>query len=160
MGLPIGILLRLVAKVLFNLPSTVRMVSFDGPQKSHFLLDIVEPQSPDFERIQGVLKNYGQYPGISYPTSAGTLEHLGDTLKFTPKTPNGVFERLDGAYSLIQWHVHTPSEHRVNGIDYPAEIHFVHKKNDKLAVIGAFVDFSSKSSPFIADMVQVCPRMN
>ncbi len=41
-------------------------------------------------------------------------------------------------YSLLQFHFHTPSEHRVNGISYPMEVHLVHKNatTGKLAVIG------------------------
>ena len=41
-------------------------------------------------------------------------------------------------YDLLQFHFHTPSEHRVNGISYPMEVHLVHKNaaTGKLAVIG------------------------
>lgn len=34
-------------------------------------------------------------------------------------------------FQLIQLHFHEPSEHTVNGVRYPIELHFVHK-NDKL----------------------------
>ncbi len=41
-------------------------------------------------------------------------------------------------YSLLQFHSHTPSEHTVNGVSYPMEIHLVHKNaaTGQLAVIG------------------------
>ncbi|MEO6039752.1 MAG: carbonic anhydrase family protein [Saprospiraceae bacterium] len=41
-------------------------------------------------------------------------------------------------YSLLQFHFHTPSEHTVNGVSYPMEVHLVHKNasTGKLAVIG------------------------
>lgn len=41
------------------------------------------------------------------------------------------------AYPLIQFHFHEPSEHIVNGEAFPAELHFVHvKENGKIAVLG------------------------
>lgn len=47
-------------------------------------------------------------------------------------------------YSMQQFHLHTPSEHRVNGHFYAGEIHFVHKSPEgKLLVIGVFLDVKS-----------------
>ena len=48
---------------------------------------------------------------------------------------------IDGVtYDLLQFHVHTPSEHTVDGSESPAEIHFVHRAEDSLAVVGVFVE--------------------
>jgi carbonic anhydrase len=48
---------------------------------------------------------------------------------------------LDGvAYDLLQFHFHHPSEHVVDGIPAPMEVHFVHKSSDgMLAVLGAMI---------------------
>lgn len=44
-------------------------------------------------------------------------------------------------YKLIQFHVHTPSEHWIDGHLSPMEIHFVHKdEKNRLAVIGVTVE--------------------
>ena len=89
----------------------------------------VEPYSDDFMvKLQGVLKNpNGMYPALSWPDQPGTLANLGDTFKFTPAAgAAGTFDRGTtggGVFDLLQWHIHTPSEHRINGLDYPAEIH-------------------------------------
>jgi carbonic anhydrase len=41
------------------------------------------------------------------------------------------------AYKLIQFHIHAPSEHHIDGKEYPMEIHFVHLDDyDHLAVLG------------------------
>lgn len=41
---------------------------------------------------------------------------------------------------LRQYHLHTPSEHTVNGASYPMEIHFVDKTSSgQLAVLGVFI---------------------
>lgn len=44
-------------------------------------------------------------------------------------------------YNLLQFHTHTPSEHTVNGVSYPMEVHFVHKNDatGQLSVIGVLV---------------------
>lgn len=43
-------------------------------------------------------------------------------------------------YTLLQFHWHTPSEHRVNGVQYPLEMHFVHKAEDgTLMVVGVLI---------------------
>ncbi len=47
----------------------------------------------------------------------------------------------DQSYRLVQYHVHSPSEHHVEGKRYPLEIHFVHKHADGLlAVVGVLVE--------------------
>lgn len=46
---------------------------------------------------------------------------------------------LDGvAYDLVQFHYHSPSEHTLNGVRYPLEVHFVHRapSTGALAVFG------------------------
>lgn len=44
-------------------------------------------------------------------------------------------------YELLQYHFHTPSEHKVNGKIYDGELHLVHKSKDGgLAVIGVFIE--------------------
>ena len=45
-------------------------------------------------------------------------------------------------YDLVQFHFHTPSEHRVAGRSFPMEIHFVHRnKRGQLAIIGVLATF-------------------
>ena len=108
---------------VFNLPSTV---SFFDERVSD---TVVEPNAIDFKTtINGVLDNAAKtYPAITWPNGAGKLKNYGDTLKFTPASLTAAtFDRGTnggGVFNLIQWHIHAPSEHRVDGLDYPAEIH-------------------------------------
>lgn len=57
---------------------------------------------------------------------------------------------VDGIqYQLIQFHFHTPSEHFVDGVQYPMEIHFVHQsKTGALAVIGVLVVEGAENEHF------------
>jgi len=66
--------------------------------------------------------------------------------------PGSVLEVSGKHYDLIQFHMHHPSEHTVNGKAFPLEIHFVHRGEDgKLAVLGVFVqegEASGALAPF------------
>ena len=48
---------------------------------------------------------------------------------------------VDGVqYNLLQFHWHTSSEHEVNGLKYPLEMHFVHQSaGGTLLVVGVFI---------------------
>lgn len=65
----------------------------------------------------------------SYPHGA-ELENLGTTVQGFVNGSATVLD--DDAYSLVQFHFHTPSEHHVNGEHFPAEIHFVFQNSGKL----------------------------
>lgn len=45
-------------------------------------------------------------------------------------------------FNALQFHIHAPSEHTVNGKSYDAEVHFVHQLSGgtELAVVGLFFD--------------------
>jgi len=63
-------------------------------------------------------------------------------------------------YSVVQFHLHMPSEHMINGTQYPAELHIVHKKqnsiddlaDDDLLVIGILFDFAEQASPLLEQL--------
>jgi len=52
--------------------------------------------------------------------------------------PLGSYIKVGGhRYELLQFHFHTPSEHKKEGFNYPMEVHLVHKDGDgNLAVMG------------------------
>ncbi len=44
------------------------------------------------------------------------------------------------AFQLLQFHFHTPSEHRVDGEEFPLEMHLVHRNSDdELMVVGVLI---------------------
>jgi carbonic anhydrase len=56
-----------------------------------------------------------------------------------PVAPGMLFLGND-SFTLIQYHLHAPSEHTLNGNNFPMEIHFVHSTPDgKIAVVGVVV---------------------
>lgn len=68
------------------------------------------------------------------------VRNNGHTVQFDFDRGDSICSR-EIHYDLIQIHFHTPSEHTVNGIRYPIEIHLVHQSKDKktytvLAIFG------------------------
>lgn len=66
-------------------------------------------------------------------------------------------------YPLVQFHFHTPSEHRLikgqhpAGQEYGGELHFVHQRDDgKLAVLGVFLDAhaSAAENPILKNVIE------
>ncbi|MEQ8757260.1 MAG: carbonic anhydrase family protein [Coleofasciculus sp. G1-WW12-02] len=94
--------------------------------------------------------------------SASSAKSLEFTYKNTPfKVINnghaievdykaGSYIEIEGKrYELLQFHFHSPSEHRVKGEAYPMEAHLVHKSQDgQLAVVGVFLK-EGQYNPFI-----------
>lgn len=67
-----------------------------------------------------------------------TIQHNGE--------PGSFLVVGDKKYSLEQFHVHTPSEHTLDGKQFDLEIHFVHKtKSGEVAVVGVFVRADEKA---------------
>jgi carbonic anhydrase len=70
------------------------------------------------------------------PAQGGTVVNNGHTIQVD--VPAGGSVTLDGKdYVLKQFHFHHPSEHTIDGKQFPLEVHFVHAASDgELAVIG------------------------
>lgn len=98
----------------------------DGSQQSP--IDLTTPSEAD-----------GPAFGEAY--SASTAEVIDTGHGIQVNTSGGTLTVDGTTYELLQFHVHTPSEHTVDGSSYPAEVHLVHKAPDgTLAVIGVFVE--------------------
>ena len=55
------------------------------------------------------------------------------------------------SFELKQFHLHSPSEHTLNGENFPIELHFVHKAQDgRLAVIAVFFKEGAENAAFQA----------
>jgi carbonic anhydrase len=82
---------------------------------------------------------------FAYRPTAATITDNGHTLQvgFAP----GSYIEIDRhRYDLVQFHVHSPSEHTVRGVHHVMELHLVHKDAaGKLAVVGVFFDDGAPS---------------
>lgn len=77
---------------------------------------------------------------VSWKKSSAKIVNNGHTIQVN--MPDGSSISRNGkAYDLLQFHFHAPSEHLVDGMTYPMEVHFVHKnkKDGDLVVLGVFL---------------------
>lgn len=85
-------------------------------------------------------------PEFNYQSPPQALENLGHTLQVNYE-PGSSMTVGDTEYELAQFHFHTPSEHRLEGKEYPSEVHFVHRgPNDDLAVVGVLIQEGSENA--------------
>lgn len=83
---------------------------------------------------------------FNYHDSKTSLIDNGHTVKAVFKEENYI-EISNKKYFLKQLHFHTHSEHSVEGVFYPLELHLVHKASDgKLAVLAFFIDVDNKNT--------------
>jgi carbonic anhydrase len=86
-------------------------------------------QSPINIITSGLHADIGHRSNLKFVGSMNVIENLGHTIQidFT----KGSVTMVGGqSYELKQLHFHTPSEHLINGITYPMEMHIVSTLND------------------------------
>jgi carbonic anhydrase len=92
---------------------------------------------------------------FDYHPSALSVVNNGHTVQADYAAGSSI--TLEGKrYDLAQFHVHAPSEHRVAGRSFPAEVHLVHKSSDgALAVVGLLVESGAENAalaPYFANL--------
>lgn len=97
-------------------------------------------QSPiniDTKKVKTTDKENDNHITLSINPTVKNVEDNGHAIEI--KTTGNA--KINGRhFKLEQFHIHTPSEHTLNGKSYPAEIHFVTKSsNGRIAVIAEFV---------------------
>jgi carbonic anhydrase len=100
-----------------------------------------------------------QYDDVTLPDSTGkSIMHTGHSLRVDVDSKGQDFVTWkDKEYHLLQFHLHAPSEHTINGKHFPLEIHFVHTGADgNLFVIGVFVK-KGKANPSLQTLIDNAP---
>jgi carbonic anhydrase len=86
------------------------------------------------------------------PKAEWTVANNGHTIQANA-TDGGTMTVAGKDYALLQFHFHTPSEHAIDGVRAPMEVHFVHKAEDgSLAVLGVMLQGGGDNSLFDAVM--------
>ncbi len=76
---------------------------------------------------------------VEYHESRGSIFNNSHTVEVEVEGHN-VLELGEETFELVQFHFHTPSEHRVKGRGFDMELHLVHRSvSGALAVVGVFM---------------------
>jgi carbonic anhydrase len=90
--------------------------------------------------IRGATKASLTPIGFNYTPGAATVNNNGHTIQVN-LAAGGTITLPDGEYKLLQFHFHTPSEEKVNGVGFPLVAHFVHiGEGGKLAVVAVLFE--------------------
>lgn len=88
----------------------------------------------------------------------GAFVNNGHTLQFTPAASEAMLTIGQDAYTLAQFHFHSPAEHTVDRMSYPVELHFVHRNGaGRLAVVGVFIE-EGMENPALAALIAARPH--
>lgn len=91
---------------------------------------------------------------IAWQPRADTIVNNGHTIQVNVAAGNTLdVDRT--AYTLLQFHFHRPSEHRIAGRNFPMEVHFVHRAGG-LGVIGVMMA-AGKPNPAFARIAATMP---
>ncbi|KAH9868575.1 hypothetical protein J1614_007647 [Plenodomus biglobosus] len=111
--------------------------------------------------IDGSIRPAASKPVMTIPAVAEVkFENLGTTIE---AIVNGTTRFAGTDFQLVQFHIHTPSEHHISGEFYPLEIHMVHQgvvDNTRLAVVALMFQVSGgASSSIIRSISAAVPRI-
>ena len=83
---------------------------------------------------------------------------LGNNGRTVQQTDHGRCHlTLNGTdYGLLQFHVHTPSEHTHRGRHYPMELHLVHRSSQDLTVVSVWI-MPGAEQPELARLARLLP---
>ena len=105
----------------------------------------------------------GHYITLNFTGEIDKIQNLGHTVQLDLDPGNTI--SMDGrTFEFKQMHFHTPSEHLIDGITYPMEVHMVttlidqpeNKKTEYLVL--AFLVRMGKENKFVANFIDQIPK--
>ncbi|CAM8959132.1 hypothetical protein QQ045_002956 [Rhodiola kirilowii] len=125
----------------------------NGPDKWGSTCANGKAQSPINIVTDNVVKNGKLKPLVRYYLATNaTLINSGYNIGMKYNHDVGVLNVEGKNYTLAQMHWHTPSEHQIDGEQFPAELHLVHMCDDgTLAVVGILFKYG-KPDPFLSKL--------
>ncbi|CAG8701074.1 14194_t:CDS:1, partial [Cetraspora pellucida] len=117
------------------------LLCLEGQHQSPINIDFLETKIRSMRPSNVRVKNIDEAELAHIVTTMEVAREEGKGEKFLPAQ----FE-IDGeTFNLQQFHFHTPSEHRVNGIHHDVEMHLVFKdRKERISVVAVFFDIGSK----------------
>ena len=91
-------------------------------------------------------------------TNLNSITNNGHTIQYNFDGELNKFVYEDNVYKMKQFHFHSPSEHTLNGVRYPLEIHLVHHNEESNSyVVFAFLVQQGESDPIFTFLEKFLP---
>jgi carbonic anhydrase len=131
----------------------------EHPASTYIVPDVTEAHSQSPINIETTGLAAGKHViRFHYQTTREHVDNLGHTVKVTYDA--GSTLDYDGkTYALQQFHFHTPSEHLLDGVTYPMELHLVHAEQghpEHLLVVGVLFK-EGQASPWLGTLLADVP---
>jgi len=94
---------------------------------------------------------------FKYISAHEVVENLGHTVKLL--YDKGSELAFDGKnYRLVQFHFHTPAEHKINADEFPMEVHMVHRGPDSTYLVVALLFQQGEENSFLKAFISDIPK--
>ena len=106
--------------------------------------------------ITGYVEGDAEPLSFSYGTDAKEVRNDGKAVHFD-YAPGNTMSIGQKSLTLISAHMHSPSEHLLDGVSFAAELHMIHQDaDDNLAVVGQFFRLG-EPSPAVQAILDAAP---
>ena len=106
--------------------------------------------------ITGYVEGDAEPLSFSYGTDAKEVRNDGKAVHFD-YAPGNTMSIGQRSLTLISAHMHSPSEHLLDGVSFAAELHMIHQDaDDNLAVVGQFFRLG-EPSPAVQAILDAAP---
>lgn len=93
---------------------------------------------------------------LDYTTNTTSLINNGHTAQVNVEP--GSFLRVEGdEFELLQFHIHVPSEHWINGKQSMLEVHYVHRNTEGQLAVVAVLYRQGEDSPGLSRHIDIIP---
>ncbi len=114
-------------------------------------INIVELNTTTVEKSKDALEFY-----YSPKTVLNKVRNNGHSIQFDFEKGDSICSSF-GNYGLVQIHFHEPSEHTINGVRYPIEIHLVHQGTLKDYTVISIMGIEGQESEVMEKMESFLP---
>lgn len=114
-------------------------------------------QSPIDIKAFRLAPTMASLPHLHYRTVRAAVRNTGNYLRVLFNQGSFVTWGED-RYELVYAQIHTPSEHRIRGVSFPAEVQYIHANQDGTARVAISVLYASGlDSPFLDRVLEAAP---
>ena len=139
--------------------------SYDGPGAPEKWASLSEEYATCAQgRWQSPVDITGYEPGVlppvgfSYHGDAAAIRNDGRAI-YVDYAPGNTFSVGQHMFELESAHFHQPSEHRIDGVNFPAELHLVHVGRRGFAVVALLFEVG-QPDPVVAEILDAAPAVN